>query len=94
MEFAKEYISNIIFKYIDEGRIFFYDYKSVIKEYGDAEELSIDYVVLEESGVPHDKTFIISILINGIEMGIGEGKSKKDAEQQAAEKALKKLNLK
>mgnify|MGYP004450169513 FL=1 len=49
--------------------------------------------MLEESGVPHDKTFIISILINGIEMGIGEGKSKKDAEQQAAEKALKKLNL-
>ena len=36
IEFAKEYISEVIFKYIDEEKIFFADYKSAIKEYADA----------------------------------------------------------
>ncbi|WP_405267487.1 ribonuclease III [Methanobrevibacter sp.] len=94
MEFAKEYISKVIFKYIDENRIFFADYKSAMKEYGDAKELDISYEVLEEYGVPHDKTFIISILIDGVEMGVGKGKNKKEAEQAAAKIAIEKLNIK
>lgn len=48
-----------------------------MKEYGDAHEISISYEVLEEHGVPHEKTFIIAILINGEEMGVGRGKNKK-----------------
>lgn len=94
MEFAKDYISKVIFKYIDENRIFFADYKSAMKEYGDAKELDICYEVLEEYGVPHDKTFIISILIDGVEMGVGKGKNKKEAEQAAAKVAIEKLNIK
>lgn len=94
MEFAKDYISKIIFKYIDDNRIFFADYKSAMKEYGDAKELDISYEVLEEYGVPHDKTFIISILIDGVEMGVGKGKNKKEAEQAAAKIAIEKLNIK
>ena len=94
MEFAKDYISKVIFKYIDENRIFFADYKSAMKEYGDAKELEISYEVLEEYGVPHDKTFIISILIDGVEMGVGKGKNKKEAEQAAAKVAIEKLNIK
>ncbi len=93
MEFAKDYISKTIFKYIDEGRIFFFDYKSTIKEYGDAEEVSIDYEVIDEYGVPHDKTFIIRILIDNEEFGIGKGKSKKEAEQTAAKNAMDALNI-
>lgn len=94
MEFAKDYISKVIFKYIDDNRIFFADYKSAMKEYGDAKELDISYEVLEEYGVPHDKTFIISILIDGVEMGVGKGKNKKEAEQAAAKIAIEKLNIK
>ena len=93
MEFAKDYISKTIFKYIDEEKIFFFDYKSAIKEYGDAEELEISYDILEEYGVPHDKTFLIAILIDGKEMGIGKGKNKKEAEQAAAKVAMEKLNI-
>ena len=78
MDFAKDYISKIIFKYIDENRIFFADYKSAMKEYG----------------VPHDKPFIISILIDDVEMGVGKGKNKKEAEQAAAKVAIEKLNIK
>lgn len=93
IEFAKDYISKIIFKYIDEGRIFFFDYKSTIKEYGDAEEVSIKYKIVDEFGVPHDKTFIVSIFIDGKEFGLGKGKSKKEAEQLAAKNAIEQLNI-
>lgn len=93
IEFAKEFISNNIFRYIDDEKIFFRDYKSAIKEYADAEELEITYEIQNEYGVPHDKTFIISILINGVEMGVGEGKNKKEAQQAAAKVAMEKLNI-
>lgn len=48
IEFAKEFISNNIFKYIDEERIFFRDYKSKMKEYADAEECEVSYIILNE----------------------------------------------
>ena len=93
IEFAKDYISKIIFPYIDAKEVFFFDYKSVIKEYGDANELDIEYEIIDESGVPHNKTFIISILINGKEMGVGKGKNKKEAEQAASKQAMEKLEV-
>lgn len=93
IEFARKFISENIFKYIDEEKIFFRDYKSAIKEYADGNELEIEYKILNEYGVPHDKTFIISILVNGREMGIGKGKNKKEAQQAAAKVAMEKLNI-
>lgn len=93
IEFAKDYISKIIFKYIDQNKVFFSDYKSAMKEYGDAEEVDVTYEIREEYGVPHDKTFVIAILVDGKEMGIGKGKNKKEAEQKAAEKAMEKLGI-
>ena len=93
MEFAKRFVSENIFKYIDDERIFFRDYKSAIKEYGDANELEIEYNVIKEMGVPHDKTFLISIIVDGEEIGVGKGKNKKEAEQAAAKIASEKLNL-
>ena len=92
--FAKRFVAKSVFRYIDEGKIFFADYKSTIKEYGDANDLIIDYKVLEEYGVPHDKTFIIAIYINGEKLGVGEGKNKKEAEQAAAKIAIEKLKIK
>ena len=77
MEFAKEFVSNAIFKYIDQERVFFEDYKSSMKEYG----------------VPHDKTFIMACLVDGKQMGVGRGKNKKEAEQSAAKGAMRKLRI-
>ena len=93
MEFVEEFISKTIFKYIDQGKVFFKDYKSEMKEFGDANEIEISYVILKEYGVPHDKTFIMACLVDGNEMGIGKGKTKKEAEQSAAKKALYKLRM-
>ena len=93
IEFAKKFLTEHIFKYIDEERVFFRDYKSAVKEYGDAEEAEITYNLIDERGYPHEKTFIISVSINGKEMGVGKGRSKKDAEQAAAKIALEKLKI-
>lgn len=93
IDFAKKFISENIFRYIDDERIFFRDYKSALKEYGDAEEVEITYNVIKELGVPHDKLFLISVLIDGEVLGVGKGKNKKEAEQAAAKIASEKLNL-
>lgn len=93
IEFAKMFVSENIFKYIDQERVFFEDYKSAIKEYGDANERIVEYRILKEYGVPHDKTFIMACLIDGQEMGVGRGKNKKEAEQSAAKGAMRKLRL-
>ncbi|MEE0939185.1 ribonuclease III [Methanobrevibacter sp.] len=93
LEFAKDFIAKNIFKYIDDEKVFFTDYKSTIKEYCDANDLQIDYEILKEFGVPHDKTFIVAILLDGEEFGVGKGKNKKEGEQAASKVALERLNI-
>ena len=93
MDFAKEFIAENIFKYVDEEKIFFRDYKSAMKEYGDAEEVEVTYKLIKEMGVPHDKIFLISIYIDGEEIGVGKGKNKKEGEQAASKVALERLNI-
>jgi ribonuclease-3 len=50
------------------------------------------YEVIEEIGPDHIKVFVISVSINGMRMGTGQGTSKKEAEQRAAKMALEELN--
>lgn len=49
------------------------------------------YKVVSESGPDHQKTFSISVIINNEEMGHGEGPSKKEAQQAAAQDAFTKI---
>ena len=93
IEFAKKFLSDWIFIYIDQKRVFFEDYKSKLKEYADAKELTIEYQILKEYGVPHNKTFIMACMIDGKEMGVGRGKNKKESEQSAAKGAMHKLGI-
>lgn len=93
-DFVKNFVAENIFKFIDKKVVFFADYKSTMKEYGDANEMDVSYEILEEYGVPHDKTFIIAIMVDGKEMGVGKGRNKKEAEQAAAKIAIEKLNIK
>jgi ribonuclease-3 len=51
------------------------------------------YVVLSESGPDHSKTFVISVQIEGDELGQGTGSSKKTAQQAAAQDAVRRMNL-
>lgn len=49
------------------------------------------YEVLDESGPDHSKTFKVAVFVNQQEVGIGEGPSKKEAQQAAAKEALQQL---
>lgn len=68
------------------------DYKTQLQEkiqkHGDHR---IVYEIVEEKGPDHNKVFVIQVNIANKVMGMGEGKSKKEAEQNAARVALEKL---
>jgi ribonuclease III len=73
----------------------FDNYKSLLQEFSQRTHgVSPQYRVLKESGPDHDKRFQASVIINGEVKGIGRGKSKKEAEQEAAKNALQELSTK
>lgn len=46
------------------------------------------YTMMKESGPPHDRSFQVEVSVNGIPIAQAEGRSKKQAEQEAAKNAL------
>jgi len=69
------------------------NYKAALQELTQAEEgILPSYRTVKETGPSHNRTFHIEVSINGEMMGYGTGKSKKEAQQQAARQALEALN--
>lgn len=70
------------------------DYKSILQELVQSgDKRNVSYQLINETGPSHDKTFLVAVnLDNNIILGQGTGKSKKEAEQNAAKDALKKGN--
>ena len=66
------------------------DYKSLLQEFVQTDKRTLEYVVVNESGPPHNRTFTIEARINDIVYGKGIAGSKKEAEQNAAKDALMK----
>jgi len=65
------------------------DFKTVLQEYSqDALQLTPEYRLERETGPDHNKTFYVAVYLKGNLMGKGRGKSKKEAEQNAAKEAL------
>lgn len=68
------------------------DHKTVLQEklqiHGN---VNIEYKIINESGPDHDKTFTAEVRLNGKALATGIGKTKKQAEMNAADKALKTL---
>ena len=67
------------------------DFKSALQERLARRGALVAYDVVQEQGPPHDRTFQVSANIGGVEVGRGTGRSKKDAEQEAAQAALEAL---
>ncbi len=87
---AKNYVLEVITPYILEHHVFLGDYKSRLQELVQTDRKTLEYVLVKEEGPSHDKTFVFNVVIDGIVYGQGVGKSKKEAEQQAAKNALAK----
>ena len=90
---AREFILTNMEKIINDsikGKIF-RDYKTCLQEVLQSNgENNIWYKLIEEKGPDHNKRFVMEVGINDTGLGVGEGKSKKDAEQVAAKCALDK----
>ena len=79
------------FQEVREGKTIITDYKTALQELLQSEGASaadIKYLDIGQSGPDHDKVFTVRLMINGQEEAMGEGKSKKQAQQNAAREAL------
>ncbi len=68
------------------------DYKTKLQEYVQSDNRNtISYQVVSSTGPSNNPTFIVSISVDDIVLGMGEGHSKKKAEQAAAKNAFEKM---
>lgn len=71
------------------------DYKTLLQELVQkGERGKVSYVITDEKGPDHAKTFCVDVLVDGERVASGSGTSKKDAEQAAAGAAIKALSKK
>ena len=79
-------------KNVDEDNLT--DPKTKLQEEMQAEHQDrVTYEVTNIEGPAHDRTFTVNVVFNGVVLASGKGKSKKEAEEDAASKALKKRKV-
>jgi len=69
------------------------DFKSSLQELLARRGAEVSYAVTDEEGPPHDRTYTVVATVDGHELGSGRGKSKKQAEQEAARVAVEGLGV-
>jgi ribonuclease-3 len=67
------------------------DFKSALQELLARRGEEVGYEVRGEDGPPHERTYRVAAVVDGRELGTGSGRSKKHAEQQAAQEAVERL---
>ncbi len=91
LESAEKFIIEYMQKYIDDsvsGKVFL-DYKTHFQELAQNDKNNkINYEIVKEEGPDHCKMFYANVLLNDVVVGSGKGRSKKEAEQEAAKDAL------
>lgn len=89
-QFVLRVLGDVIQRAPDASRA--HDYKSRLQEKTHALlRETPEYEVISATGADHDKTFYVQVRLGDVVLGMGAGKSKKDAEQAAAREALAKL---
>ena len=78
---------------IDYALTSFVDHKTELQEALARQGRQVTYSVLKADGPPHDRRFTCAATVDGQRLGIGNGASKKAAEQEAAKQTLAKLGL-
>jgi ribonuclease III len=93
IETVVEFLDKVVFPKINAGAFsHMMDFKSQLQELVQRDGTGIvEYKVLQEKGPAHNREFVSRVSLNGEELGIGTGRSKKEAEQLAAQMALSKL---
>lgn len=90
---AKNFINQFIISFMESlaGSKKIEDYKTRLQEQIQKESKKpLSYVVIKEEGPDHDKYFVVEVEHNGLVLGKGSGRTKKEAEQKSAYMALQK----
>jgi ribonuclease-3 len=93
LDAVRAFLSANVFPHIDvDGGLLVKDYKSALQERAQHGGLgAIEYRIAEERGPAHDRQFVVEVLIGSRTCGAGIGRTKKEAEQQAAAEAWRSL---
>ncbi len=84
---AKEFVLKYILTDIEHKKLF-YDSKTILQEVVQGEHETLEYVLVEENGPDHDKSFSVNVCVGDKVIASGVGHTKKAAEQEAAYRAL------
>lgn len=87
---TKKFVNNTVIKSINSNEELFNDYKSILQELVQTDKKSLQYLLVNETGPSHNKRFEIKVIVGNVVYGKGIGKTKKEAEQNAAKDALRK----
>ncbi|MBO8162395.1 MAG: ribonuclease III [Brevibacillus sp.] len=90
------FMEKYVYPRIDKGEFTqITDFKSQLQEFVQQENLGeIQYRIIQERGPAHNREFVSEVLLNDKPLGTGVGRSKKEAEQRAAARALMELGTK
>ncbi len=92
---AREFVSGALLKSsgILNSALTDDNYKSALLEYSQGRSLGVPrYTVVKEDGPDHDRRFTVEVFLGAESLGVGTGRSKKDAEQAAAAQGLERIN--
>lgn len=84
---AKEFVHQFVLNDLEHKKLF-YDSKTILQEVVQGEHEQLTYVLTDESGPDHNKSFTVRACIGERVIGSGTGHTKKAAEQEAAYQAL------
>ena len=88
------FLNQTIYPKINDGAFsHMMDFKSQLQEFVQRDNIGqIHYEIVQERGPAHSREFVSEVLLNQETLGIGSGRSKKEAEQHAAQQALIRLS--
>ncbi len=96
LEVVESFLDEFVYPKINEGAFsHVMDFKSQLQEFIQRENHgTLDYRIVQETGPAHNREFTSEVYLGSERLGVGHGRSKKEAEQQAAREALQYLNSK
>ncbi len=89
---ARKFIRNHVVNEKVTDELLTHDTKTILQEIAQRDGKQISYRLLSELGPEHDKIFKVEVQIDGRSYGIGTGRSKKDAEMNASQAAVRLLD--
>lgn len=95
LEAARSFLQTYVFPQVESGgNLQMSDFKTELQELTQHHNMgALEYRIVEERGPAHEREFVSEVYMGNERVGRGSGRSKKEAEQQAAAVALKQLKL-